>query len=142
MKNFMISKMHERLREIRKNAGFESATQAADFHRWTVPTYSAHENGSRGMRVDSALKYAQAFRADPCYLAFGTRPNEGKIADIPTSTLRDVLDLVLNHTLTRDLPPAVVSDLIVEVCKYVHQSGTAGLGNVIDFQVRRLQSAR
>lgn len=69
----MISKA-ERLRQARQNAGFESAAEAARRHGWSVPTYSGHENGSRGFTADTAQDYARAFRVSPSWLLYGQEP--------------------------------------------------------------------
>lgn len=48
----------ERLRAYRKLAGYDSASEAARSHGWVVPTLVSHENGTRQMGVDDAVKYA------------------------------------------------------------------------------------
>jgi len=60
-----------RLRLARKRAGYDTATDAAHAFGWAVPTYSAHENGSRGLRVDKARRYARAFRVSLLWLLTG-----------------------------------------------------------------------
>lgn len=66
----MIDK-HHRLRRARIDAGFESATAAAEKFGWKPPTYSGHENGSRGFKLDDAAKYGAAFGVTPQWLLFG-----------------------------------------------------------------------
>src|SRR5690606_19234728 len=57
----MQKQPHERLQEVREKAGFRSAMEAAQHFGWGYSTYASHENGSRGMRLDAARKYARAF---------------------------------------------------------------------------------
>ena len=66
-----MQEIASRLRWARKQAGYETATDAAHAFGWAVPTYSAHENGSRGLRVDKARRYAQAFRVSLLWLLTG-----------------------------------------------------------------------
>ena len=68
-----------RLRSARESAGFETATAAAKRHGWSPPTYLGHENGTRGITVEAAKKYARAFRKNADWLPFGTDqpPNSG-----------------------------------------------------------------
>ena len=63
-----------RLRLAREAAGFENAREAADRFGWAYPTYSSHENGSRGIRTDKISEYAQAFRVEPAWLLSGVGP--------------------------------------------------------------------
>lgn len=75
----------ERLRQARQNAGFESAAEAARRHGWSVPTYSGHENGSRGFTADTAQDYARAFRVSPSWLLYGQEP--GAVAGLPAASV-------------------------------------------------------
>lgn len=52
-------------------AGFGDATTAARRFGWTVPTYLAHENGSRGFGVERGAEYARAFKVSACWLLTG-----------------------------------------------------------------------
>lgn len=63
-----------RLKQAREAAGFENATEAAKRFRWTVPTYLAHENGSRGIRSEAAQIYGARFRVAPEWILFGDGP--------------------------------------------------------------------
>jgi phage repressor protein C with HTH and peptisase S24 domain len=69
-----MSKMdsrEERLVEARRNAGFPSASEAAQQFGWTVSTYLGHENGSRGITASKAEVYARAFKVSPEWLLYG-----------------------------------------------------------------------
>ena len=63
--------IHERLRIARRKAGYASAAAAAKEYGWPIGTYSCHENGSRGIKLDVAERYAWAFGVDPRWLLHG-----------------------------------------------------------------------
>lgn len=71
----------ERLRDVRAAAGFSNPTDAAAHFNWPLPTYYAHENGSRGLTSATAKKYAKAFRTNAAWLLYG----EGSPTDTTTS---------------------------------------------------------
>jgi len=54
-------KPHERLQQARRQAGYATATSAAEAYGWPPSTYLGHENGSRGINQDAAQRYARAF---------------------------------------------------------------------------------
>lgn len=56
------------LRTARIARGFTSAAEAARHFGWSEVTYTAHENGGRGIRRDAAMRYAKAFGIDPANL--------------------------------------------------------------------------
>jgi SOS-response transcriptional repressor LexA len=60
-----------RLRQARAAAGFQSARQAALAFGWPEATYAQHENGTRGVRADTAQKYAAAFEVSPGWIMHG-----------------------------------------------------------------------
>lgn len=66
-----MSEQANRLRSARIAAGFPSAASAAEFLGERAPTYSGHENGSRGIPPEKARKYARAFRVTPEWILFG-----------------------------------------------------------------------
>ncbi|MGG7567878.1 LexA family transcriptional regulator [Rhodovulum sp. DZ06] len=68
----------ERLREIRTNAGFATAAEAARKFGWSPVTYRAHESGQNGMRPNVAKVYARAFRVSPEWLLYGEGGPEKK----------------------------------------------------------------
>ncbi|HWI27845.1 MAG TPA: S24 family peptidase [Stellaceae bacterium] len=61
----------KRLRRARLEAGYEDATAAARRFGWVIPTYLAHENGSRGFGLARAQLYAQAFKVNWQWLLTG-----------------------------------------------------------------------
>lgn len=76
-----MSAQSDRLRAARTAAGYSSAQDAAERLNVPYPTYSAHENGSRGYRADSAERYAKAFGCSAEFLLFGI--GEGRGAALP-----------------------------------------------------------
>lgn len=64
----------ERLKLARAAAGYKTATAAARAIGTNVVTYTAHENGGRGMEPKQALFYATKFGADPGRILFGDHP--------------------------------------------------------------------
>lgn len=75
-----MSDLHERLAWARQNAGYETASDAARALNISIPTYVAHENGSRGIKRDVAERYARFFHVPTEWLLLGrgrpsTRPS-------------------------------------------------------------------
>ena len=65
---------HERLRAARKQAGFSSASEAAQALGIPVGTYLGHENGSRAFDVEAAKKYSRRFKVTLTWLLTGDGP--------------------------------------------------------------------
>lgn len=66
-----MDNLSDRLRRARLDAGFKSAADAAEAFGWHVVTYRAHENGGRGVRIETLERYAAAFRVSPQWLITG-----------------------------------------------------------------------
>ena len=63
---------NERLTWARQNlTSYEKAADAARAIGLPVPTYSAHENGSRGITRDAGVRYADFFRVSVEWLLYG-----------------------------------------------------------------------
>lgn len=56
-----MDEIAERLKRARERAGYSTAADAVRKFDWTYPTYSAHENGHRGIKRPDLEKYAFAF---------------------------------------------------------------------------------
>lgn len=67
---------YERLAQARAHARFPSARSAAVTHGWPESTYRAHEKGTRGLSLEDAEKYGQAFGISGRWIFYG----EGKMA--------------------------------------------------------------
>jgi DNA-binding XRE family transcriptional regulator len=70
-----MSEPHERLKEARSKS-FEEAADAARSMGVNLQTYYAHENGRRGFRAPSALKYATKFRVNVDWLLYNRGPRD------------------------------------------------------------------
>jgi len=70
-----MTEKHERLRLARIEAGYDDATTAAKALHIAVPTYTSHENGTRGFRADSAEAYAKKFNVAVEWLLYGRGPS-------------------------------------------------------------------
>jgi phage repressor protein C with HTH and peptisase S24 domain len=92
-----MAEKHERLRDARRNAGFETASAAAKALGISASTYRAHENGQNEFHMDDAKRYGTRFSVDPIYLLTGERiihsdvqPNPN-ILESPNALIRDRL---------------------------------------------------
>jgi len=52
----------ERLRQARKDAGFPTVNHASLFFRWSIKTYSQHEEAIKSFDADIAKIYSKAFK--------------------------------------------------------------------------------
>lgn len=68
-----------RLRAARIERGFEDAKAAAKFFGWNYTTYSQHERGERGLKRETAAKYAKAFRKTAGWLITGDSDRPGYV---------------------------------------------------------------
>lgn len=66
-----MNDVSDRLQQARKAAGYKSAAAAAESMGVPTPTYSGHENGSRGFKSVTAQKYAKFFKVDVAWLLYG-----------------------------------------------------------------------
>lgn len=71
----------QRLVEARIKRGFKDAKAAAVYFGWKYNSYAQHESGLRGLRKDTAERYARAYRVSPAWLLTGE--GEGKIELVP-----------------------------------------------------------
>ncbi|MBX9924770.1 MAG: helix-turn-helix domain-containing protein [Hyphomicrobiaceae bacterium] len=82
----MITTPSARLKQLRVQHKFSTATDAARFHGWHETTYRSHENGNRGIPVEAARRYAKAY---------GVHPNELLgLAGVPGSPVTSALNEV------------------------------------------------
>ena len=66
-----MDEQKDRLQRARRQANYENASDAARAFGWVVSTYLSHENGTRSLNVESALKYSKAFRVNHYWLLTG-----------------------------------------------------------------------
>jgi len=62
--------------QARREAGYATASAAAEALGTSIPTYLGHENGSRGFKRDSADQYARKFNVSMEWLLTGKGPKE------------------------------------------------------------------
>lgn len=62
---------HKTLEKARKRAGFATKREAVEAFGWNYATYAGHENGSRGLTPDTAMRYAEAFDVSVEVLLYG-----------------------------------------------------------------------
>ncbi|MFY9292718.1 MAG: helix-turn-helix transcriptional regulator [Methylorubrum rhodinum] len=62
---------HQRLKSARIRAGYKTAREAASQLNIPYGTYSGHESGSRGIKDEELLKYAEFFGVSPAWLSYG-----------------------------------------------------------------------
>ncbi|MBR9651893.1 helix-turn-helix transcriptional regulator [Thalassobius aquimarinus] len=134
---YSVMEIADRLRQARIESGCRSALEAAQTHGWTASTYAAHENGTRIPKPKDIAKYAAAFKSDPCFITYGTNPQQTRIAGVSESALRQVVKFVMQHEGAKDADEDVIADLIIDLCHYVTRSGEGGLSNIVDFEMRR-----
>jgi len=77
-----MSDLGKRLAQARRQVGFHSASEAARALGMPVPTYSAHENGSRAPERETAQKYARRFKVSLDWLLNG-RDAERAVPMVP-----------------------------------------------------------
>lgn len=73
-----MKEMHQRLADARLKAGFPEASDAARALGVKVPTYLAHENGSRGFKRSSAELYARRYHVSLEWLLTNRGPREAQ----------------------------------------------------------------
>lgn len=106
-----MTEMHERLAKARRDAGYDTPTEAARARGWNEVTYRAHENGERGLRPDAATKYARAFKVSAGWLLTGELAMRGKdqvpiIGKVGASTEEAIIQSESDGELgTADMPP-------------------------------------
>lgn len=123
-KTLRMNTLAERLKFARQQAGFRTATEAAESLGVGAPTYTHHENGTRAPRNDDLAHYARRFRVTTDWLLTGKtggitdsscmsavrtikRYLSGKSFDqLSAEDLGEIL-LVVAHSIDRD--PAAVS---------------------------------
>jgi transcriptional regulator with XRE-family HTH domain len=94
----------ERLKEARKNAGYNSASAAAEALGVKYPTYAAHENGTRIPKAAELALYAKRFRVSQTYLLDGRESASNQ--STPTQYM---------HTLPLHIDPDILYDVILRL---------------------------
>lgn len=77
----------ERLKQARELAGFAGPREAADALGMNRFTYTQHENGTRGFRRDSTIKYSRRFKVSLEWLETGKgTPRGAAKSEIPVTS--------------------------------------------------------
>lgn len=106
---------HERLVWARRQAGFSSAAEAADSLGIPKPTYSAHENGSRGFG-HHADHYAARYKISLEWLLTGRgHPKEALNGLVDTASPTNVLATEAGHSDVRVNAPKTLNREEVEL---------------------------
>lgn len=89
----LMTEKHERLRQARVNAGFDTASAAASALRVTASTYRAHENGQNDFQLPEAELYGSKFGVSPFFLLTGkvglaANDSAPPINDSPNAVMR------------------------------------------------------
>lgn len=96
--------IHERLQKARKQAGYSSAAQAAEAMGVNYATYSGHENGNRGIKQQTVMKYAKFFRVTFNWLQFGEDDGNLPQESVVTGYIEPITTRVEAPLGERDLP--------------------------------------
>jgi len=67
----MIASIADRLRKVRREAGYETAADAARAHNWNVNTVVSNENGNRAPGRKAVIQYARAYHVSADWLLTG-----------------------------------------------------------------------
>lgn len=100
---FMTGEIHTRLKQARVHAGYRSAISFAAANGLTESTYSSHENGSRGITLHSAKKYAALLGISEVWLLTG----EGNMA---ADGMAEPVSGAFQFTSTKPTPPAIAAN--------------------------------
>lgn len=80
--------MHDRLREARERAGYQSTAEAARALGMRASTYAAHENGQNKFKADKAAEYGRKFGVKPAWLLMGDlsdAPDQSQASEAPAN---------------------------------------------------------
>lgn len=81
----MTEDQGQRLQKLRKRKGFETAADAARALGLPVTTYQAHENGTRGIKIDAARRYAKFYGSSAAHILTGApEPDNSQIVNLVT----------------------------------------------------------
>lgn len=101
--------VHKRLRQARLKAGYKSASAAARAMGVNPITYTAHENGGRGINNDALSNYAKHFGIDPVVLIFNSSDETGVNEEQALVQYKKKGALDLADTLQLEMPNEFLS---------------------------------
>lgn len=85
--------VNERLIEARIAAGYGSVREAANSLGMSYSTYAAHENGTDGFKIDSAVKYARKFKVSLDWLVTGKGRGPSQQSNLAWEIFLEMSDL-------------------------------------------------
>jgi transcriptional regulator with XRE-family HTH domain len=103
----------DRLRRARLDAGFETSELAAARAGVKASTFRSHDNGTREFfDIETALRYARAFRVDPLWLMGLDDAAVSPVYDLNAAALGQVLEALLQaYAPSKKLSPAELQAL-------------------------------
>jgi DNA-binding XRE family transcriptional regulator len=134
--------IHNRLKQARIEAGYETATDAAQALNVPPGTYLGHENGTKGLRRTVAERYADFFRVRRAWLLLGEgTPTRQPTQNAPTldrDRMREAICGTLSAIRKRGIAPT--EDQVAELIFYVYDLEDDGeaIEKVVDFTAHRL----
>lgn len=112
-----------RLKKIRAQAGFATATDAARAIGMPPPTYLGHENGTTALRRGAAIRYAAFFGVSLDWLLTG-KGTSGRAAKIPVicyigagAELHPIDDHPRGEGIEKVEPPQGVTDCVAAIIR-------------------------
>lgn len=99
-----------RLRQARSAKGYDTAVGAARAFGWIESTYSGHENGTRGMRRETIIRYCTAFNVDETWLSLGVGDPRTPPKRVPvegTLGMGGVIESVLTGQVSQSIKETV-----------------------------------
>lgn len=135
-----MTSLCDRLKAAREKAGFPKAADAAQSIGIPLPTYYAHENGSRVPKIPELQRYAKKFKVSAEWLI------SGKQHGVSERSLTAAIGYIFKVVPPKDLvlmAPEDVASLSLTVAKAVEQGGdeSALIGNVIEMLTERMKRA-
>lgn len=107
----MSEQQNDRLRLARLHKGFAHPTDAARAFGWVVSTYISHENGNRGMSIEAASRYANAFGVNVGWLLSGENPPKWSGKPVSSGQLKPMRAIPrLNFAELSALKPDTLTD--------------------------------
>lgn len=122
-----------RLRNARKQAGFEHAAEAARSLGIKEPTYRSHENGTRPFDHEFAQQYGRRFRVPPEWLLFGPGVEPPEHVSAPSLDDDDAASGFSGEAVPADVPAPELAAMRNDVPVL----GTAAASSVGGFRLSR-----
>lgn len=139
----------QRLKDARERAGFPSAAGFAKHVDVPEVTYRSHENGTRGLSIQAARRYAPALRTSWQWLMFGDGTGAQSAYESGQPVNREVYKVVAHMAAQymRERRREIPLEDFAELCLAIHdvlqkrkvnaeEIASEDIGLVIDFALR------